>query len=498
MSSAESPSPRFGTAGLRAAMGAGPGQFNDDLVARATSGLAAYLTQHQVAGPVVVGFDARHGSASFARTAAAVLRGAGREALVMPRELPTPVLAFAVRHLDAAAGVMITASHNPATDNGYKVYLADGAQIAAPDDAALEAAMAVAPADLPRAEGAGAVPERVVEAYLTRAVSLLVPGPRALRVTYTPMHGVAGDTFARAWARAGFEPYIEVAEQAAPDPDFPTVAFPNPEEPGALDLAAATAVRSGSGLVLAHDPDGDRCAVMVPAGDGFRMLSGDEVGVLLAEHLLATGSVANDGPLATTIVSSPLLERVAAAHGRRCVRTLTGFKWLARVPGVAYAYEEALGYCVDPAAVRDKDGITAALLLAASAARRPLTDQLDDLARRFGVALSAPQSFRTTDTEVANRVLADPPETLAGLPVERVEDLTQAATGLPPTPGLRLSAGPISAILRPSGTEPKLKLYLHVLGDPEPTDVAAERSRLTALLTEAAAQLGARVRGMTP
>lgn len=488
MSSAE-PTPHFGTAGLRAPMGDGPGQFNDGLVARATHGLAAYLTQRQVPGPVVVGFDARHGSATFARTAAAVLRGAGREVLVMPRELPTPVLAFAVRHLSAAAGVMITASHNPAADNGYKVYLADGAQIAPPDEAALETAMAEAPDDIPRDPAAGTVPERVIEAYLTRAVSLVAPGPRALHVTYTPMHGVAGETFARAWTRAGFEPYVEVAEQARPDPDFPSVAFPNPEEPGALDLAAATALRSGSDLVLAHDPDGDRCAVMVPSDDGFRRLSGDEVGALLAVDLLERGQLAADGVLATTIVSSPLLDRVAAAYGRRCVRTLTGFKWLARVPGVAYAYEEALGYCVDPAGVRDKDGITAGLLLARSAARRPLADQLDDLARRYGVALSAPQSYRITDPGVAHRILVDPPRTLAGLPVECVEDLTKGDKGLPPTPGVRLSAGPLTAILRPSGTEPKLKLYLHAIGEPGPGDVRTERRRVAAVLAHASTEL---------
>ena len=489
---------RFGTAGLRAPMGEGPGQFNADLVARAAAGLAVYLTANQIPGPVVVGFDARHGSASFAREAAAVLGAAGHSALLMPRELPTPVLAFAVWHLGAAAGVMITASHNPATDNGFKVYLTDGAQIAAPDDAALEAAMAAAPHDLPRGSAAGTVPEHVIEAYLARAVALLGRGPRGLRVTYTPMHGVAGETFARAWADAGFDPYLEVPEQAAPDADFPTVAFPNPEEPGALDLAVATATRAQSDLILAHDPDGDRCAAMVRSARGFRHLSGDEVGVLLAAYLLDRDRIPPDGVLATTIVSSPLLERIAAAHGRRCARTLTGFKWLARVPQVAYAYEEALGYCVDPCAVRDKDGITAALLLAECAAAGSLDERLEAIARRYGVAVSAPQSFRTTDAEAARRILADPPRTLAGLVVERVEDLTDAATGLPPTPGLRLSAGPISAILRPSGTEPKLKLYLHVLGDLQPTDLATERNRLTALLTEASEELSALVRGMAP
>ncbi len=513
---------RFGTAGLRAPMGDGPGEFNVDLVARATHGLAVYLTSRQVPGPVVVGFDARHGSAEFAAEVAAVLVGAGRSALVMPRPLPTPVLAFAVR--GAAAGVMITASHNPATDNGYKVYLADGAQIAPPEDATVEAAMAHAPpaAEIPRsAVGIGrsddtveitvtasrasgrariaVVPEAVIQGYLTRAVGLLQPGgPRTLRAAYTPLHGVAGATFRRAWAAAGFDPLVEVREQAEPHPDFPTVAFPNPEEPGALDLVTAAAVRSHADLVLAHDPDGDRCAVMVPVADGFRALSGDEVGALLASHLLERDRIPADGALATTIVSSPLLERMAAAHGRRCVRTLTGFKWLARVPGLAYAYEEALGYCTDPGAVRDKDGITAALLVAELAAHcraegATLQDRLDDLARRYGVADSAPRSIRTTDADIVGRLLADPPATLAGLAVEHVEDLAFPTSGLPGTPGLRLTAGPLRAILRPSGTEPKLKLYLHALGAPGPTDLGLERHRLAALLETAAAELLARL-----
>lgn len=513
---------RFGTAGLRARMGDGPGEFNADLVARATHGLAAYLTSHQVPGPVVVGFDARHGSAAFAAEVAAVLVGAGRSALVMPRPLPTPVLAFAVR--GAAAGVMITASHNPATDNGYKVYLADGAQIAPPEDASVEAGMAQAPpaADIPRSAvtigrsddtvedtlAAGrecgrariaVIPEAVVQGYLARAVGLLAPGgPRSLKVAYTPLHGVAGETFRRAWAAAGFDPLVEVREQAEPDPDFPTVAFPNPEEPGALDLVTAAATRVGADLVLAHDPDGDRCAVMVPVDGGFRPLSGDEVGALLASHLLERGRIPAGGVLATTIVSSPLLERIAAAHGRRCVRTLTGFKWLARVPDLAYAYEEALGYCTDPTAVRDKDGITAALLVAELAAQcraegTPLQDRLDDLARRHGVAVSAPYSIRTTQAGRVERILADPPATLAGLPVEHVEDLTSPTADLPPTPGLRLTAGELSAILRPSGTEPKLKLYLHALGDPGPANLSDERSRLAALLETAAAELLTRI-----
>lgn len=525
MSSADAAPVRFGTAGLRAPMGDGPGQFNADLVARATHGLAAYLTSRQVPGPVVVGFDARHGSAEFAAEVAAVLVGAGRSALVMPRPLPTPVLAFAVR--GAAAGVMITASHNPATDNGYKVYLADGAQIAPPEDGLVEAAMADAPpaAQIPRSAVAigrsedtvehtlaasratgrtriAVVPEAVIQGYLTRVVGLLQPdGPRALRVAYTPLHGVAGETFRRAWAAAGFEPLVEVRDQAEPHPDFPTVAFPNPEEPGALDLVAAAALRSHADLVLAHDPDGDRCAVMIPGAGEYRRLTGDEVGALLAEHLLARGLIPPDGVLATTIVSSPLLLKIAAAHGRRCVRTLTGFKWLSRTPGLAYAYEEALGYCVDPDAVRDKDGITAALLVAELAARcraegTDLQRQLDDLAIRYGVHVSAAHSIRTTDPSAACAalagLLADPPRTLAGQPVSVVTDLSAPGTGLPPTPGLRLDAGPVSATVRPSGTESKLKIYLHATGEPGRSGLGAERRRLHALLDRSASDLVAR------
>lgn len=498
--------PRFGTAGLRAAMGPGPGEFNTGLVARASHGLAMYLLQRQIVGPVLIGYDARHGSADFARVAAGVFGGAGLKVAILPRPLPTPVLAFAVRHLGAAAGVMITASHNPATDNGYKVYLADGAQVAPPQDAAIEDIMADAPpaAEFPRADTATGLGDEVLETYLARALSLLEPGgARTLRVAYTPLHGVAGATFRRAWALAGFEPFVEVAEQAEPDPDFPTVAFPNPEEPGALDLAGALALRTGADLVLAHDPDGDRCAVMVPTLDGFRKLTGDEVGALLAEHLFARGRIPAGGVLATTIVSSPLLARIAAAHGHECVETLTGFKWLARVPRLAYAYEEALGYCVDPEAVRDKDGITAALLIAelAAGARadgRTLIDELDSLARRYGVHVTAARSIRTADPNAGAAVLADllanPPTSLAGRRVDSVQDMQAPVDGQHPTAGVRLMAGGLRAILRPSGTEPKLKLYLHAALDPPqpdlpPLDLHGARAALQVLLQEAGEQL---------
>jgi phosphomannomutase len=500
----------FGTAGLRGPMAAGSNRMNRAVVIRATAGLAAYLTQHQVDGPVVVGHDARWFSDVFAADVAAVLRGAGRAVLLLPPRLPTPVLAFAVRHLGAAAGVMVTASHNPAADNGYKVYLADGAQLAPPTDMAIAALIAAAPAavDVPRGDGAGEVGDEVVAAYLDRAVGLLPPGSRGITVAYTAMHGVAGGVFRRAWATAGFPDLAEVAEQAEPDPTFPTVRFPNPEEPGALDLARHRALQVGADLVLAHDPDGDRCAVMVPVmgrpGEivDYRRLTGDEVGVLLAEHLLHTRRLPSDGVLATTLVSSGQLARLAAATAHPCVVTPTGFKHLARVPRLAYAYEEALGYCVDPAGVADKDGITAALLIAEMTALSRqhgirLAERLDSLAQRTGVHVGAARSVPVTSPAAAaaalDGLLVSPPATLAGDPVQ-VHDLRHV-DHLPPTTGVLLTTERLRAIVRPSGTEPKLKVYLHAVAEPPFLDLAAIRGTLAALLDDAADELRRMITG---
>jgi phosphomannomutase len=494
----------FGTAGLRGPMAAGSNRMNRAVVIRATAGLAAYLTQHQADGPVVVGHDARWYSDMFAADVAAVLRGAGRAVLVLPPRLPTPVLAFAVRHLGAAAGVMVTASHNPAADNGYKVYLSDGAQLAPPTDAQIAALIAAAPAavDVPRGDGARHVGDEVVQAYLDRAVGLLPPGSRGITVAYTALHGVAGTVFRRAWAAAGFPDVIEVAEQAEPDPTFPTVPFPNPEEPGALDLVRHRALQVGADLVLAHDPDGDRCAVMVPVmgrpGEivDYRRLTGDEVGILLAEHLLYSRRIPSDGVLATTLVSSGQLARLAAATGHPCVLTPTGFKHLARVPRLAYAYEEALGYCVDPAGVADKDGITAALLIAEMTALSRqrgirLAERLDSIAQRTGAHVGQSRSIPVASAQAANAaldaLLAAPPTTLAGDPVE-VRDL-RTVEDLPPTFGVLLTTERLRAIVRPSGTEPRVKLYLHAVADPPFLDLGAIRASLHGLLNEAADEL---------
>ncbi|MFE0779156.1 phospho-sugar mutase [Streptomyces sp. NPDC058861] len=471
---------QFGTAGLRGELGAGPMRMNRSVVIRAAAGLAAYLkAKGEEGGLVVIGYDARHKSADFARDTAAVMTGAGLRAALLPRPLPTPVLAYAIRHLGAVAGVEVTASHNPPRDNGYKVYLGDGSQIVPPADAEIAAEIAAVRSlhDVPRPEdGWETLGDEVLDAYLERTDAVLTPGsPRTARTVYTAMHGVGKDVLTAAFARAGFPPPALVAEQADPDPDFPTVAFPNPEEPGAMDLAFEAARAVAPDLVIANDPDADRCAVAVPdpdAGGGWRMLRGDEVGALLAAHLVRRGVT---GVFAESIVSSSLLGRIAEAAGVGYEETLTGFKWIARVEGLRYGYEEALGYCVDPEGVRDKDGVTAALLVTELASvlkeeGRSLTDLLDDLAVEHGLHATDQLSVRVEDLGIIASAMAAlrerPPVALAGLTVVSAEDLTKGTEALPPTDGLRYHLeGDYRArvIVRPSGTEPKLKCYLEVV-----------------------------------
>ncbi|MFG3226741.1 phospho-sugar mutase [Kitasatospora sp. NPDC048194] len=499
---------QFGTAGLRGELGAGPMRMNRAVVIRAAAGLVAYVKKENLGDLVVIGYDARHKSYDFARDTAAVVVAAGLRAALLPRPLPTPVLAFAVRHLGAAAGVTVTASHNPPQDNGYKVYLGDGSQIVPPADAGIAAEIDAIGSldDVPRAEdGWEVLGEDVVEAYLTRAVSIVdAHSPRELDVVYTPMHGVGRDTLLAAFRRAGFPAPTVVAEQAEPDPEFPTVAFPNPEEPGAMDLAFRTAAAVGPDIVIANDPDADRCAVAVPlhgnaAGSGngtagWRMLRGDEVGALLGSALVAKKV---EGTFATTIVSATLLGRIAEAAGLGYAETLTGFKWISRAEGLRYGYEEALGYCVDPQGVRDKDGITAALLVAELAATlkqsgRTLTDLLDDLALEHGLHATDQLSVRVQDlsliADAMRRLREHPPTVLAGLTVTRADDLSAGSAELPPTDGLRyyLSGESVRSariVVRPSGTEPKLKCYLEVvLPVDSAADLAAARGRAADLL----------------
>ena len=492
----------FGTAGLRGPVRAGPAGMNVAVVRRATAGLAGWLARSGERGTVVVGRDARHGSAAFAAAAAAVLAGAGFAVRTLPGPLPTPVLAFAVRALGAVAGVQITASHNPPTDNGYKVYLADGAQLAPPSDLEIEAAIAAAPAAVDVPTGAATSTVDVTESYLDRVGRLPRGSARELRVALTPMHGVGGSVAVRALRRAGFPDVHLVASQAEPDPDFPTVAFPNPEEPGAVDALLATAAAVDADLAVALDPDADRCALAVPrrspgslGGAGWRLLSGDETGALLGDHLLSGGDIGGapyDDPLvATTVVSSTMLRSIAAAHGARYAETLTGFKWIVRAgPGLVFGYEEAIGYCVDPDAVRDKDGIAAMVLacdLAAGlkAAGLSLLDRLDELAVAHGVHRTEGVSVRlepaARDAAVA-RLLSSPP---AGWAVER------------PAPDVLVLRRPQERlVIRPSGTEPKLKAYLEVVvavTDPGELGAAQDRARdrMDALRDEVGALLRA-------
>jgi phosphomannomutase len=495
----------FGTAGLRGELGAGPNRMNRVTVMRAAAGLAAVLlaeddaTASESTPSVVIGYDARHKSDVFAEDSAAVLTGAGLTVHLMPAPLPTPVLAYAVRHLGARAGVMVTASHNPPRDNGYKVYWRDGAQIIPPLDAEISQAIdAVGRVDdLPRGSAWHLLDDGIVEAYLHALTRLPLGDSRDVTVAYTPLHGVGGAVLRRAFEVTGLPAPDVVAEQAEPDPEFPTVAFPNPEEPGAMDLALA--LGKGRDLVIANDPDADRCAVAA----GGRMLTGDEVGGLLAEHVLRHTSGA-DRLVVTTIVSSSLLGRIAAAHGVRYAESLTGFKWIMKAgtdqDRLVYGYEEALGYCVggdDGVPVCDKDGIGAALAVAALAAEaktqgHTLQDLLDDQARRYGLHATAQLSVRVDDLSIIAGAMArlrtSPPAALGGRAVTEFTDLADGLGGLPPADALRLRLSHDGrVVVRPSGTEPKLKCYLEVV---VPVSGSAGEARATAAAELAALRTG--------
>ena len=463
----------FGTAGLRGPLRAGPNGMNLAVVMRATWAVARVLADRSLAGsPVVVGYDARHRSAEFGRAAAEVFAAQGFSVMLMPCAVPTPAVAFAVRNTGAAAGVQITASHNPPQDNGYKVYFSGGLQIVSPTDRDIERAIASAPpadeiARVP-VEPSGA---EVLRAYVERAATVR-RGAGAARIALTPMHGVGGEFALDALALAGFDDVHVVESQFAPDPDFPTVAFPNPEEPGASDRLTALAAEVGADLAIALDPDADRCAIGVPTPEGWRMLSGDETGWLLGDYLLS-GRDCRDAVVASTVVSSRMLAAIAAAHGARHVETLTGFKWLARADDgldatLVYAYEEAIGHCVDPDAVRDKDGISAAVLaadLVVALGHRGVTvlDALDELARRHGVHSTTAVTRRVGSpreaAQLMERLRKTPPREVAGFAVT-VEDLA------PRTDALVFSGGDdtttVRVVIRPSGTEPKLKCYIEI------------------------------------
>ena len=472
---------QFGTAGLRGPMGPGPSCMNRAVVGRTAAGLAAYMRKRNLKS-VVIGRDARYGSEDFTFESAEIFSGAGLEVFILPRPLPTPVLAFAVNELQVAAGVMVTASHNPAQDNGYKVYLGGtvdgqryyGSQIVPPADVEIAAEIAAIHLAQPRGSQWTVLDDEIFNKYVERTAKLSRKS-YSNKIVYSAMHGVGTETIQAVFAKAGYAPPILVAEQSAPNPDFPTVAFPNPEEPGAIDLSLQMAKAHNADFVIANDPDADRCAAATfdPA-TGWRMLRGDEVGALLG-YFIATNrpETTVKKAFANSIVSSSILGKIAADHGIEFHETLTGFKWLAKISNLGFGYEEALGYAVDALTVNDKDGVSAALMLAQclgvlTEKGISIIEYLDEIWATYGFHRTEQISIRVANLEQVDRTLdamrANVPTQIAGYPVTLFEDLQLPTGGLPTTNGLRfwLLEG-VRIIIRPSGTEAKLKCYIEVV-----------------------------------
>ena len=485
---------QFGTAGLRGPVGPGPSCMNRAVVGRTAAGIASYMKERGM-NRVVIGRDARYGSEDFTNESAEIFAGAGFEVFVLPRPLPTPVLAFATQYLKCDVGVMVTASHNPPEDNGYKVYIgpsADGidyaaSQIITPTDSliAKEIASIVSLSGAPRGKSWTVIEEELISEYVRRT-ALIATKPGGLKIVYTAMHGVGTEMAQRVFNHAGFATLILVDEQCTPDPDFPTVTFPNPEEPGAIDLALKKARDFGADLVIANDPDADRCAAAVNDPKvGWRMLRGDELGVIFGEWIARTH---RHGSFANSIVSSSALSKVAAHYSIDFKEVLTGFKWIAKVEDLAFGYEEAIGYAVDSETVNDKDGISAALLLAHIASELKaqgltLLDLLDQVWARHGFHGTEQISIRVADMSRITQLLAgirkNPPTHIAGRAVLSIDDLAEPKDGLPPTDGLRLWIdGGIRMIVRPSGTEAKMKCYLEVISkDAESSQMLLDQLR---------------------
>ena len=470
----------FGTAGLRGELGAGPNRMNRVLVAQTAAGLGNYLLKHNSKASVVIGFDGRVNSDVFAKDSAEVLAGMGIEVLLLDEMGPTPLVSFATRYLNMSAGIMVTASHNPPRDNGYKVYLGgdfNGSQIISPVDNQIadeinKIAQTQTFDSLPKSTEYKLIGPEIRAAYLKSA---LVAGGSSdgteLKIVYTPMHGVGWSAIEPLFESSGSEALIPVPEQVKPDGNFPTVAFPNPEEKGALDLAMALAESQDADLIIANDPDADRVALALPTPNGWQRLTGDQVGLILADEI---ASKATSGTLACSIVSSSVLAKVAKHYGLDFKATLTGFKWISKIPNLIFGYEEALGYCIDPDHVADKDGVSAALMLANIARRekargRTLWDLLDELGQRYGFYATGQISIRVSDLSIIGKAMhtirTTPPKELAGLSVV-FTDMSLGSKDLMPTDGLRFDlADGRRVIIRPSGTEPKLKCYLEAVAD---------------------------------
>ena len=470
---------QFGTAGLRGPIRPGPSGMNRAVVGRAASGIVAYMKERNLTS-VVIGRDARYGSEDYTFETAEIMSGAGMKVYVLPRPLPTPVLAFATNELACDVGIMVTASHNPPQDNGYKVYLGGtvdgieyrGSQIVSPTDVSIAQKIDAITSlkEQPRGKEWTVLGEEIIEKYITRTASLAT-NPGNLRIVYTAMHGVGTETIQRVFHKAGFQSPILVDAQAAPDPDFPTVAFPNPEEPGAIDLALETAKSFDAHLVIANDPDADRCAAAVnDPVTGWRMLRGDELGAIFGESIARKSST---GIFANSIVSSSILKKIAAHYNLEFKETLTGFKWLAKIKGLTFGYEEALGYAVDAITVNDKDGISAAITLAQIATDlaeegKTVLDLLDEVWARHGFHATEQISIRLSDLSKVGVILGglrnNPPKEIAGRSVTSIDDLAAPTDGLPPTDGLRIWLdGGVRIIIRPSGTEAKMKCYIEAI-----------------------------------
>lgn len=489
----------FGTAGLRGALGPGPSHINRAVVGRTAAGLAIFMKRRGLRS-IVIGRDARHGSDDFARDTAEIMAGAGFDVHLLPRPLPTPVLAFAVRHLAVDVGVMVTASHNPATDNGYKVYLGgivdgipyNGSQIISPIDEEIfhDIQSVTSLKSVTRGTNWNVLDEKIIRAYV-HATAAIVKVPRDIKVVYTAMHGVGTETLRSVFHAAGFAEPILVSAQAEPDPDFPTAPFPNPEEPGAIDLALETARSFNADIVIANDPDADRCAVAINDGQ-WRMLRGDEVGAILGEYLARKNA---QGVFANSIVSSSLLSKIADKYGIHFVETLTGFKYLSKIPNLTFGYEEALGYCVDNHSVNDKDGISAGLKIVEIAAElkskgSSLSEFLAEIWATYGYYFTSQISLRASNlsemTKVMTALRSAMPHEIAGFKVSQFADLAQPTDGLPPTDGIRFWLGDaIRIIIRPSGTEPKIKCYIEITshGDTAHDQAIATLARLQGPLT---------------
>ena len=467
---------QFGTAGLRGPIAPGPASMNRAVVCRAASGFMTYLKQNG-AKKIVVGFDARHKSLDFALDTVAIASGAGLEVILLPRALPTPILAFAVNYFKADGAVMVTASHNPAADNGYKVFLGNGCQIVPPTDTEISNLIAKVKtiASIPLGDTWYTCDDEVVDAYIETCKAVVDKSvTRDIKIASTSLHGVGHETWVKACEKVGFLDVNVVQSQAEPDPDFPTVPFPNPEESGACDLLLDLAKNINADIAIAHDPDADRCAAGILDGGKWRLLTGDELGGALAWWEFERAKIFNlpkpEGTLATSIVSASLLEKIAKQNNVKYQATLTGFKWIGRIPDLIFGYEEAIGYCVDSKNVKDKDGITAGLRIAELAAylkqnQKTFVQLLEKIAEQFGLHFTTQLSIRMNDMSAIPAALENlkTVKQIGEHEITEVIDMNSGLKGLLPTSGMYLSLKNGRIIVRPSGTEPKLKAYIELI-----------------------------------